>query len=115
MKWGRWSFDPKNLSLITKVTKGRKLYYIPLAKCNGSVEILDWIAKLHEKKWTSNKDIGDLVEALNDLLDFQTNFSGFGKETFDGNEDYCKRIIERRLRVNNLKDLTHNFNKLRRD
>ena len=50
MKWGRWTFDIESLSLITKTNNGGKLYYIPLTKCNSSAEILDWIAKLHEKK-----------------------------------------------------------------
>jgi len=108
MKWGRWTFDTESLSLITKTNNSGKLYYIPLTKCNSSAEILDWIGKLHEKKWTSNKDIGDLVEALNDLINFQINFCGSETENNNGNEDYSKKIIERRLRVNNHKNFTHN-------
>ncbi|UCC40561.1 MAG: hypothetical protein JSV96_03705 [Candidatus Aminicenantes bacterium] len=100
MKWGRWVFNPETFSLTTEIVNERKIFSLPLSRFNSVSEILDWIVIIHDKTWTTNKDIGDLFEALNDLLDFQSNFSSIRKEIYNKNEDYAKVIIERRLRLN---------------
>lgn len=104
MQWGRWIFDPETFSLITRDVNGGKIFSLPLVRCNSAAEILDWIVIIHDKTWTTNKDIGDLFEALNELLNFQGNFPTIGKENYDGNGDYVKRIIERRLRLSHRND-----------
>jgi len=97
--WGRWVFNLEALSLITKDTKSDRTYYLALSTCNSSSQILDWIANFLEKDWTSNQDMGDLIQALNELLDFQMNFVGNGIDESRGNGSYAERIIKQRLKL----------------
>lgn len=99
MSWGRWIFNLEALSLITKDTKSDRTYYLPLSTCNSSSQILDWITNFLEKDWTSNQDMGDLVQALNELLDFQMNFVGNGIDESRGNGSYAEKIIKQRLKL----------------
>ena len=102
-QWGNWRFSSKdNLLIIRKSPspgeRERDLYEVILERCNTSAEILDWIAQLNGKTWTTPEDIGYLVEALNDLLSLQSNFCGGEEERSDGKPAYAKRILERLLK-----------------
>jgi hypothetical protein len=100
LQWGRWIFDPETFSLVTRDINGQKIFSLPLKRCISSADVLDWIASIFYKTWASNKDIGDLFEALNELLNFQSNFSSSGKESFNENGEYFKRRIEQKIRMN---------------
>lgn len=100
LQWGRWIFDPETFALVTKDINGQKIYSLPLKRCISSADVLDWIAIIFYKTWASNKDIGDLFEALNKLLNFQSNFSSSGKESFNENGEDFKRRIEQKIRMN---------------
>lgn len=97
MRWGRWILDPSLFSLKAENIKGGKFFSLPLARCDTAEEILEWIAIIHEKNWTTNKDIGDLFEALNELFNFHSNFSANRKEGNIRNGDHSKEIIRRTL------------------
>lgn len=100
LRWGRWIFDPETFALVTKDINGQKIFSLPLKRCISSADVLDWIANIFYKTWASNKDIGDLFEALNELLNFQSNFSSFEKESFNENGEDFKRRIEQKIRMN---------------
>jgi len=96
-RWGRWILDAESQSLCLADEVSLRFCHIPLSMCNSSAEILDWIAKIQEKTWANSQDVGDLVEALNDLLDLQRNFCGAGIELSDGYAGYSSRILDNRL------------------
>ena len=55
-------------------------YEIDLEDCNTSGQILDWICQVSQKTWCTPADAGQLVQALNDLLDPQAHVCGCGGE-----------------------------------
>ena len=105
LQWGRWEFDEENMALVTRYCSGKKGYSLPLVLCNSSAEILDWITSIHKKSWARNKDIGDLVEALDDLLGLRENFIDHEKTYDKNNPDYSKKIIEQRMIINGINNL----------
>jgi hypothetical protein len=100
LQWGRWIFDPETFALVAKDINGQKIFSLPLKRCVSSADVLDWITSIFYKTWASNKDIGDLFEAFNELLNFQSNFSSSGKESFNENGEDFKRRIEQKIRMN---------------
>jgi hypothetical protein len=74
--WGNWWYDQKNKVLEHKTSR----YYVILKQCVNSANVLDWIAQIKNKTWASAKDLGDLVTALDDLLDLQGNICGGGND-----------------------------------
>jgi hypothetical protein len=94
--WGRWILDMQDYSLSLREDESFSYYCIPLSLCNSSAEILDWIVQVQEKTWTFQRDVGDLAEALNDLLDLQRNFCGRAERS-DGRTDYAAKILRERL------------------
>jgi hypothetical protein len=72
--WGPWIFHRKALEL--EYRGGH--YFVDLARCRSSAEVLDWIAQVSGKAWITREDVGYFVEALDDLLDLQGNICGFG-------------------------------------
>jgi hypothetical protein len=74
--WGNWWYDQKN-----RVLEHRKeRYYVILNECGNSARVLDWIAQIKLKTWATAKDLGDLVTALDDLIDLQGNLCGGGQD-----------------------------------
>ncbi len=55
------------------------MYEVNLDQCDTSAGVLDWIAQLAGKTWVTNDDLGDLVRALDEILDFQASLCGGGK------------------------------------
>jgi len=95
-KWGRWVLDPEQLALHIQ-TYGDNRYLIPLAKCNSTAEVLDWIIQLRQKPWATGRDLCDLVDALDDLLNLEENYCGCGVDWTDGRVDYTLRILDRKF------------------
>lgn len=81
--WGRWSYNAKNLTLVLDDRKGtiifkddNFLYEVDLENCNragGALGVLDYIAQIAKKTWADTDIIGNLVFALDDLLNLQDN------------------------------------------
>lgn len=92
-KWGHWNFRQETYELLYIDDSGAMLYPVDLEYCEDSANTLDWIAQVLEKSWTSKADVGDLVEALNDLIGLQQNICGGG---VDHHIDPAK-VIERRI------------------
>lgn len=76
-QWGKWKLDRARRVIYYD---GRHDYWFSLAQMNNSTEVLDWIVHLHEKKWATPEDIGNLVAALDDIFDLQNNLCGCGIE-----------------------------------
>ncbi len=64
--WGRWRYDSQYLC----IEDAEGYYWIDLDRTYDAAGILDWIAQLNEKSYLSAKDIGDLVQAFDDLTGF---------------------------------------------
>jgi len=75
-RWGKWEFDAKRLCLV--FDDGR--YEIDLEKITSSAPMLDWIFQVNMKAWASRKDVGDLIEAFDDLLRPQANLCSMGTD-----------------------------------
>lgn len=65
-QWGRWRYDGQAITL----DDSEGYYWIDLDRTSDAAGILDWIAQLNDKSWLSAKDIGDLVQAFDDLVGF---------------------------------------------
>lgn len=102
-RWGRWILDEEDLSLFTSYDNDEKRYSLPLFLCNNPEVTLGWITSIHEKGWTTNQDIGDLVEALNDLLIIKSSFDRNGYEHDNGNIGYTRNVVQQRIRLNKIK------------
>ncbi len=100
LQWGKWLWNPKDTWISMKrfyePMDVEHSYQVDLTRCNSCAQILDWIAQISKKEWTTAADIGYLVEALNDLIDLQGNFCSGGKEISDGKNDYAIRILEKK-------------------
>ena len=77
-RWGNWEFAADTLHLLYKQPGGREQYNIPLRGISDSAEMLDWVFQVRMKTWISSKDIGDLVQAFDDLLEPQATLCGQG-------------------------------------
>lgn len=62
--WGNWTLNPNNACLETR----NGTYQIPVDQMTNSASILDWIFQFREKTWASSQDVGDLVDAVADIL-----------------------------------------------
>ena len=74
-KCGNWQYDAK----VTVLTYLPEDYEIDLEECTTSAETMDRIFQLCKKTWLSAKDSGDMLQALNDLLDPRANLCSFGQ------------------------------------
>ncbi len=70
--WGPRVYLETNLTWRL-VLKGVEQYEIDLETCHTTAEVLDWIVRLKKEGWISVRDLGNLVFALDDLLDLQNN------------------------------------------
>jgi len=94
-RWGRWILDVEGQSLCLMDEESLMCCCVPLHMCNTSAEILDWISQIQHKTRIRPLDLGNLVEALDDLLDLQRNFCGAGIERAPYHPE--TRFVEYRL------------------
>ena len=83
-RWGRWRFNQENLTLTLEATDGPFdptggfFYEIDVEKCGTPAQMLDWIFQMEAKIFVTDKDLSDLVRALNVLLYPQATLCSFG-------------------------------------
>jgi len=73
MRWGNWTFNPKNLTL-THAAEG---YEIDFERIHSSAAILDWIFQVLNKPWADARTVHDLLRAFDDVLSPQSNYCPF--------------------------------------
>jgi hypothetical protein len=76
-RWGDWEFDRKNLTLTNR--KWDWAYEVDLERFRTSAEALDWIFRLAGKD-ISSESLGDLIRAVDFILEPQANLCGGGAE-----------------------------------
>ena len=64
-EWGRWRYNAEALSLELE---GDNHYEVDLARCTTAAEVLDWIVQVARKEWCDAGTVGELVQALDDLI-----------------------------------------------
>jgi hypothetical protein len=89
-QWGKWKLDRDSRTIYYD---GRHEYWFSLAQMNNSAEVLDWIVHLHDEKWATPEDIGNLVAALDDIFDLQNNICGCGIEHRFNAKEHLARVM----------------------
>lgn len=72
--WGNWRYDAKRM-VLRHVPHN---YQIDLLDCSTSSKTLDWIFQMESKMWMTHKDKGNLLDALDDLIDPQATLCSRG-------------------------------------
>jgi len=97
-RWGRWRFNAHVLSLeILGAGKRSHIieYDVDLERCKTSAATLDWLCQVMHKRWTTNKDVGDLLQAIDELADgLQSVMCGGGVEMMEG-QNWARELLEK--------------------
>jgi hypothetical protein len=72
--FGNWHLDPTTLELVLK---RQDWIRIDLERCNTSGDVLDWIFHYRAKN-LSDKDLADMLHALELILQPRSNLCSFG-------------------------------------
>lgn len=67
--WGPWRYDAGRLVLEFYDERGEYIYEVDLERCDTGAAALDWIFQLNDKIWCGHECVGQLVEAIHDLLE----------------------------------------------
>lgn len=71
-RWGKWSYDAKRLTLDYHTKEPRDpdnpASWFSLRDCCTASEVLDWIAHFNTCAWAGRKGMGDLLQALDEIL-----------------------------------------------
>ncbi len=78
-RWGNWRFDAKQLDLVFE-ENGREQYAVDLEDMDSCAKMADWIFQVNMKVWATREDIGNLIQALDDLLRPQGNLCSGGAD-----------------------------------
>lgn len=92
-RWGNWELDTANMLLIYVEERRRHGYEIDLKDMTDSAHMLDWIFQLNMKTWVSRKDMGDLIQALDDLFRPQSTLCGQGKDKHLDTAAYLRKRL----------------------
>ncbi len=86
--WGDWYLDSEEKMLIyaRKRPKGDESYRpnpdfnycVYIDEMSNSAKTLDWIMQVANKMWATSEVVGDLVKAINDILQPQANLCSHG-------------------------------------
>jgi hypothetical protein len=88
-----WVYHPKDLMLCTMdMPEDKPHYEVDLERCTSVAQILDWIAQVNAKTWSTPEIVGKLVIELNWLLYLQKNFCSFGQNLKVDKKDIRKLI-----------------------
>ena len=78
--WGKWRLDTNRRVMEFHPEGGSWAYEFDLEESHDPCSLLDFILEVNTKAWASAEDIGDFVEALNDLVgNARTVFCPFGQ------------------------------------
>jgi hypothetical protein len=89
-RWGKWRFNREAMTL----THDEHDYEVDLERMQASAAVLDWIFQVSAKNWATSEDIGDLVRALDLLVDPQATLCSRGLDTAT---PLTRERIEKRL------------------
>ena len=78
-RWGAWVFDAKRLTLTYEPADSPGWWEVDLERMITPARMLDAIFGFSTKVWAPRKAKGDLVEALEDLLDPQSTLCSWGQ------------------------------------
>jgi hypothetical protein len=96
--WGQWVLIKK-----VRVLHHRRFHYeVYLDECQNSAQILDWVAQISRKgdDVFPKEDIGDLVRALDDILDLQGCICSCGHDKSISLEQIKEKVkVARRSRL----------------
>ena len=82
--WGSWRYNAVGMALEYYDEEGKLVCEVDLELCNNSSEIMYWLLNVKNAYWCTYECTGQLVAAIKDLLDPQTNILGLNPgETFD--------------------------------
>jgi hypothetical protein len=65
-QWGMWRLERANLTLVHS-GEGRS-YEVDLEAMNTTGQMLDWIFQVSGKSRATRQDVGELVQALDDIF-----------------------------------------------
>jgi len=73
--WGNWKHNAKNRALEFHSPNhgGAVVYWIDLDRMQTAEACLDWIFQLHKKRWMTDQDRGDLLRAIDYIVDPQAH------------------------------------------
>jgi len=92
-RWGKWRFDARLLDLVFE-ENGREQYAIDLKDMNSSAQMMDWIFQVNMKSWATREDIGNLIQALDDLFRPQASLCSGGADKRMNAEEYLRMRME---------------------
>jgi hypothetical protein len=78
-RWGRWRLRKKTNVLLLYVDR-RVQYLVDLDQMKTSAQCLDWIFQASNKVWMTTEDRGNLIEAIQELIDPQATLCSWGIE-----------------------------------
>lgn len=88
LEWGVW-----RLRLECNVLElGTGVYEIDLESIYESSQMLDWIFQVHNKAWSNNQIVGDLISAFEDIFDPQATLCSLGRGHRIGKNFLVKRL-----------------------
>lgn len=87
-RWGQWTLDMDVL-----VLRDRRGYEVDLERCDTPAKMLDFIMQVSSKAKTySSEDVGDLVRALEEILQPQATICSFGRASALNVKKWMKQI-----------------------
>jgi hypothetical protein len=90
--WGGWQYDAK-VRVLTYISED---YEIDLEQCTTSAETLDRIFQIAGKVWGTPQVLGDLVQAIQDLLRPQATLCSFGVDRKFNARAHLKELAAKR-------------------
>jgi hypothetical protein len=78
-RWGSWAFDAKRLALTYEPADSPGWWEVDLERMTDPARMLDAIFQFSTKVWAPRRAVGDLVQALDDLLDPQSTLCSWGQ------------------------------------
>ena len=94
--WGRWVYHPD--TFVLRFAEGTTdEYEVDLDRCKTSAEVLDWIFQVSKKGWVTAAEVGELVGALEYLLDPQCNLCSLGQDKPIDPRATVARVLKERV------------------
>lgn len=80
--WGGWLLDAESFTLHLPFDAARPddgdLYWVALEECGDCAEVLDKVVQITNKTWATDRILGGLLRALDDVLHLQSSLCSFG-------------------------------------